>query len=307
MEHILTALIPIFLLILIGYFFKRIKFPSNDFWASADKLTYFVLMPSLLVYKLSTANLEGLEAFDFVFVGLLAIIAVLIISIVINFKVKTSGAPFSSIVQGAVRFNTYVFLALVSAIFADEGIALAALLITFAIPLINFICITVFALYVNDKKATLLGLIKSIITNPLIVACFIGGIINYLNLSMPIVAINLLEILSAAALPMGLLSVGFSLDLNSIKEARLELILVTVLKLVIMPVCMFFIGKGFGLEGLLLSILIIFSAMPTAPSSFVLARQLGGDIKLMSAIITMQTLVSIFSISIILLLLQFYI
>ena len=65
MEHIVTALIPIFLLILIGFYFKKIKFPSNDFWASADKLTYFVLMPSLLIYKLSTANLEGLKAFDF--------------------------------------------------------------------------------------------------------------------------------------------------------------------------------------------------------------------------------------------------
>lgn len=305
MEHILTALIPIFLLILIGYYFKRIAFPSTDFWASADKLTYFVLMPSLLVYKLATANLEGLEAFDFVLTGLLAIVAVLLISIFINFKVKTQGAPFSSIVQGSVRFNTYVFLALISAMFADEGIALAALLITFAIPLINFICITIFALYVNDKKATLIGLVKSIVTNPLIVACFLGGAINYLDFSMPIIALNLLKVLSAAALPMGLLSIGFSLDLNSIKEAKLELILATVLKLVIMPVCMYFVGKAFGLEGLLLSILIIFSAMPTAPSSFILARQLGGDTRLMASIITLQTIVSIFTISFILSLISF--
>ncbi len=59
MEHIISALIPIFLLILIGYLFKRIKFPSNEFWANADKLTYYVLMPSLLVYKLSTASLDA--------------------------------------------------------------------------------------------------------------------------------------------------------------------------------------------------------------------------------------------------------
>ena len=305
MEHILTALIPIFLLILIGYYFKTIKFPSTDFWSSADKLTYFVLMPSLLVYKLSTANLEGLEAFDFVITSLLAILAVLFICIFINFKVKTQGAPFSSIVQGSVRFNTYVFLALISAMFSDEGIALAALLISFAIPLINFICISVFALYVNDKKATLLGLIKSIITNPLILACFLGGGINYLDFSMPVLALNLLKILSAAALPMGLLSIGFSLDLSSIKEAKLELILSTCLKLIIMPLCMFFIGKAFGLSGVLLAILIIFAAMPTAPSSFILARQLGGDARLMASIITLQTIISIFTISFILSLIPF--
>ncbi len=120
-------------------------------------------MPSLLVYKLSTANLENLEAFDFVLTGLLALVFVLILSIVLKFKMNTQGAPFSSVVQGAIRFNTYVFLGLVSAILGDKGIALAALLITFAIPAINVICITVFAFYVNDTKATFLGMIKSII------------------------------------------------------------------------------------------------------------------------------------------------
>ncbi len=297
MEHILSALIPIFLLILIGYYFKRIKFPSNDFWANADKLTYFVLMPSLLIYKLSTADLQGLEAFDFVLTGILAIFFILVFTVVINFRTKTAGAPFSSIVQGSVRFNTYVFLALISAMFGDEGIALAALLITFAIPFINFICITIFAIYVNDEKATLKGLIKSIITNPLIVACVIGGSINYIDLDLPLVALNVLKILSASALPMGLLSVGFALDLSSIKEAKSELIVASFLKLVAMPIIMFGFGRMFGLETLLLSIVLIFAAMPTAPSSFILARQLGGDTKLMASIITLQTLLSLVSVS----------
>ena len=300
MEHILGALIPIFLLILIGYYFKRIKFPSNDFWASADKLTYYVLMPSLLIYKLSTANLDNIEAFDFVLTGILGIFAILIITLLINFKTKTAGAPFSSVVQGTVRFNTYVFLALIASMFGDEGIALAALLITFAIPLINIICITIFAVYVNDQKATFSGMIKSIVTNPLIVACVIGGSINYIDLTIPIIALNVLKILSASALPMGLLSVGFSLDLRSIKEAKLELVISTVLKLLIKPVCMYGVGIYFGLDTLFLSIVVVFAAMPTAPSAFVLARQLGGDIKLMASIITLQTIVSIFTISLIL-------
>lgn len=305
MEHIFSALIPIFLLILTGYFFKRIKFPSNEFWVNADKLTYFVLMPSLLIFKLSTASLDGLEAFDFVLTGILAISSLLFISIILNFKFKTPGAPFSSVVQGAVRFNTYVFLALISAIYGDDGIALAALLITFAIPFINFICITTFAVYVSDVKASLKGLIKSIVTNPLIVACFIGGGINYLDISMPVITVNFLSVLSAAALPMGLLSIGFSLDLSSIKEAKVELVLASLLKLVIMPIAMFSIAKLFGIQGVLLSLLLIFSAMPTAPSSFILARQLGGDSKLMASIITLQTLLSLLSVSLLLWLLQF--
>lgn len=305
MEHILTALIPIFLLILTGFSFKKIDFPSAEFWKNADKLTYFVLMPSLLVYKLSTADLKELEAFDFVLTGLLALVFVLILSIVLKFKMNTQGASFSSVVQGAIRFNTYVFLGLVSAILGDKGIALAALLITFAIPAINVICITVFAFYVNDTKATFLGMIKSIIKNPLILACLLGGSINYFDIYTPIIAVKFIEILSASALPLGLLSIGFALDLSSIKEAKTELIVSSILKLVIMPLTMFVIGKLFSLEPFLLTILIIFGAMPTASSSFILARQLGGDTKLMASIITFETLFSLFTVSFILGFLQY--
>ncbi len=300
MQHIISALIPIFSMILIGYFFKKIKFPSNDFWASADKLTYYVLMPSLLIYKLASANLENLNALDFVFTGNIVIIIVLFFSIVINIKINVKGASFSSIVQGSVRFNTYVFLALVSSLYGDEGISLAALLITFAIPLINVICITIFAFYVNDKKATLFGLIKSIITNPLIIACVIGGSINYFDITLPIIVENIFKILSSAALPMGLLSVGFSLELQALKEAKAALFVSIFLKLFIMPVVMYAFGVYFKLDSLLLGIVVIFAAMPTAPSSFVVARQLGGDIKLMASIITLQTILSIFVLSFIL-------
>ncbi|XOB62057.1 AEC family transporter [Campylobacterota bacterium DY0563] len=305
MEHILTALIPIFLLILTGFSFKKIDFPSAEFWKNADKLTYFILMPALLIFKLSTANLDNLNAIDFVITGILGIVFILVISIIIKFKMDTSGASFTSIVQGAIRFNTYVFLGLIAAILGDEGIALSALLITFAIPIINIICITVFAIYVNDTKATFIGMIKSIVKNPLIVACVIGGSINYFDFYMPIIAVKFLEILSASALPLGLLSIGFALDLNSIKEAKLELVVSSVLKLVVMPVAMFFIGKLFALDSFLLTILIIFAAMPTASSSFILARQLGGDTKLMASIITFETLFSLFTVSFILGFLQY--
>jgi len=300
MEHIVSALIPIFLLILLGYLFKKIKFPSNEFWSNADKLTYYVLMPSLLIYKLSTAKLDGLEAFDFVLTGILGILAVLFINLILNFKSKASGALFSSVVQGSLRFNTYVYLALVTAIFGDEGIALAALLITFTIPLINVICITIFAVFVNDKKANFFGMIKSIITNPLIIACIIGGGINYSDFTLPIITLNLLKILSASALPMGLLSIGFSLDLSSIKDAKIELLLASILKLFLMPLFMYLIGTYSDLSPLLLAIVIVFASMPTAPSSFILARQLGGDTRLMASIITFQTLLSVLSISLIL-------
>lgn len=292
MEHIFSALIPVFGLILIGYFFKRIKFPSHEFWPQADKLTYYILMPALLIYELSNASLNSKNSFSFVIAALLAIFFTMIILIIINKIKPTNASSFTSVIQGGIRFNTYVFLALSGAIFGKEGLVLSAIILTFAIPFINVLCITIFALYVSNDKLNFLYLIKSIITNPLIVACVIGGTINFIGIEFPVVINNTLAILSKAALPMGLLSVGFGLVIKEISSFKSELIISSFAKHLIMPILIFVFAKYFELDNMMISILVLFAVLPTAPSSFILARQLGGNMGLMSSIITVQTLLS---------------
>ena len=304
MTHIFSALIPVFSLIMIGYFFKKIKFPSYDFWQGADKLTYYVLMPSLLVYKLSSASLSTSNNIYFVLTALLMISIVLIILLIIHKIVVFEASSFTSIVQGGIRFNTYVFLALVDSIFADEGLVLAAIILTFVIPYINIICISVFAFYLNKSTLTFFYVLKSILTNPLIIACFIGGSINFLSVDIPVILDKTLEILSQAALPLGLLSVGFGLVIKEIKSSKKEIFTSNVAKFIISPIVMYALCVFFNLDKQMTSILIIFSVLPTAPSAFVFARQLGGNVKLMSSIITVETLFSVFMI---ILVLQYFI
>jgi len=292
MIDILTALIPIFSLIMIGYFFKKIKFPSHDFWPQADKLTYYILMPSLLIYKLSTASINSTNSTNYVLTALITIFIVLLILFIFNKLFNFQVDSFTSIVQGGIRFNTYVFLALADAILGDNGIVLAAILLTFVIPFINILCISTFALYISQNKLTFMYFFKSIVTNPLIIACFIGGTINFLNISIPVVLENTLDILGQAALPLGLLSIGFGLVLKEIKSSKKDIIVSSFAKHLLTPIIMFFIANAFSLDKEMIAVLLIFSVLPTAPSSFILARQLGGNISLMSSIITIQTLIS---------------
>ena len=294
MIHIITALIPIFTLIVIGYFFKRIKFPSYEFWPQADKLTYFVLMPALLIYKLSTATLDFQNNINYILTALITISIILVLLIIVNKFFSFEADAFTSIVQGGIRFNTYVFLALADSIFGDTGLVLAAILLTFVIPFINVLCISIFALYLNDNKLKFSFLLKSIVTNPLIIACVIGGSVNFIGVDIPIIIEKTLAILSSAALPLGLLSVGFGLVLKEIKSSKSEISVALLSKLLITPIIMFVIASIFSLDTQMVSILLIFAVLPTAPSAFILARQLGGDISLMSSIITVQTLFSIF-------------
>lgn len=291
MEYIFTSLVPVFGLILIGYFFKRISFPSHEFWPLADKLTYFVLMPALLIYTLSKAKLD-INSVNLVLVSLLAIFLTMIFLIVFNKLSPTNNSSFTSIIQGGIRFNTYVFLALSSSIFGNEGLILSAIILTFAIPFINILCVTVFAIYSQNNKLDFIYLVKSIVKNPLIIGCFIGGSLNILNISLPISISNIFKILSEAALPLGLLSIGYALVLKDMKNVKKDLFISSFAKFMILPIFIYTLGNLFDLNETMIAVLVLFSLLPTAPSSFILARQLGGDLPLMTTIITVQTLLS---------------
>ncbi len=290
MTLILNSLLPICILISVGYAFKYLKFPSTDFWPMADKFTYYVLMPSLLIYKLSIAKIDLSHTVSLVATTLSSIFLVLVLLVLLNFLLHFENKAFTSIAQGGIRFNTYVFLAFVDTAYGDKGLILAAIVMAFAIPFINVLCISVFAIYTRNGKFSLLSFLKTIIKNPLIGACVIGGVINATGLPLPLFGLKALSILSNAALPIGLLSVGVGLELKYLKYAKKELVVATVTKLLLFPLLSYGVGLLFGLSGISLSIAVIFGAMPTAVSAYILARELGGDVSLMASIITLQTI-----------------
>lgn len=300
MAHVIPALIPIFALILIGYFFKRISFPSQDFWPMADRFTYYVLIPSLLIYKLALAPTISAESIYLVLTTVFTTLSVLVLLILLNFWIKFEADAFTSVVQGGIRFNTYVFLALVDAIYGDVGLISAVIVITFIIPVINVLCITIFSIYIPKVHLSVWSVTRSILTNPLILACFIGGFINLVGIPVHVTLEKLLMILSNAALPLGLLSVGVGLHFREILSSKLGLILSNFIKLALFPLVMYLFAVYFQLSSMNTQIVIIFAAMPTAISSYILARQMGGDIQLMSSIVTVQTLFSILTIAVIL-------
>ena len=290
MNYVLNALLPICLIIFTGYAFKHAKFPSTDFWPKMDKFTYYVLMPCLLVYELAVAKIDLTHTVNLVATSLSGIFLILVILILLNMILHFENRAFTSIVQGGIRFNTYVLLALVNAVYGDQGLVLAAIVMAFAIPFMNILCISVFAIYLRDGKFSLLSFFKTIIKNPLIGACAIGGFLNFLGNPLPIFILKSISIISHAALPMGLLSVGVGLELKYLKYAKKELVVSSVAKLVIFPMVAYGLAQLMGLFGMSLCIAIIFASMPTATSSHIFARELGGDVSLMASITTLETL-----------------
>lgn len=247
-------------------------------------------MPALLLYKLSLAKIDLSHTVNLVATSMTSIVIVLGVLVLLNFLFKFENKAFTSIVQGGIRFNSYVLLAFVDTLYGDKGLVLAAIVMAFVIPFLNILCISIFAIYTRNGKFSFVSFLKTIIKNPLIGACVIGGAINLSGLHLPLFAIKSLAIVSNAALPMGLLSVGVGLELKYLKHAKKELFVSSAMKLLFFPLVSYGVGLLFGLSGMSLSIAVIFGAMPTAISAYILARELGGDVSLMASIITLQTL-----------------
>lgn len=128
MGILFTALSPIFALIFIGYGFKRIGFPAENFWPSLDRLTYYALIPALLVHKLATAKIEDtLDAFVMVEVILPLLLVLSLLLMLLQKFIGFKAPVYTSVYQGAVRYNTYVYLALIDNLYGDKGIVLCGI------------------------------------------------------------------------------------------------------------------------------------------------------------------------------------
>jgi len=167
---LLPTLGPIFLLILLGQWFFRRGFPDPDFWLQAERLTYFVLFPSLLIQRLASANLAPYRDYAAVILLTMTAASALLFPLARGLGVGPRG--FAAVYQGAIRFNTYIALALASALYGPSGVALMALIIAIEMPLVN-----VLAVWVLSRGQGILGagsLVKMLLSNPLIVAALIG-------------------------------------------------------------------------------------------------------------------------------------
>jgi predicted permease len=294
---VVLSILPIFFIIVVGAFFRKIAFPDAGFWNGAEKVTYYVFLPALLVSKMSTAEMGDIDVFSLtvLLVSMLLLPAGLMLFgqwVSKKYSVLTNSV-FTSVFQGGLRFNTYVGLAIVTALYGSEGVVIALVMVAVMIPLVNVLCVIVLEIYVDKSSARRYRrLLLSIISNPLILACVLGATINIGNIELHSVLREILTLFSQVALPLGLLTVGAALSLKAFKGIAIPLVTSCVVKFALLPALAVMLAGVLGIGGLEQQVLLVLAVLPTATSSYVLAKQLGGDADLMAAIITVQTLLS---------------
>jgi malonate transporter len=303
MLSVIFAIIPIFLLIALGGGLKRFNFPGDAFWPLADKMTYFIFFPALLVDNLSNARLGNLDP-----TGMLgALLAVILLQAALVYLLrplaKVDGPGFTSLFQGSVRFNTFVGLGAVAALDGGAGITLFAIAIALAIPVLNVLCVLTLARYgAHGQSTSFKGQALFLIKNPLIIACLIGIAMNLAGLSLPRGIEPMFKMLGSMAAPMGLLTVGAGLQWEAARNGGRAVLLACALKLAIYPLMLFAAAKLWGLGPLETQVMVLWGAMPTASASYILARQMGGDAPLAAAIVTISTVLAFVTVPIFMLL-----
>jgi hypothetical protein len=298
--ELLLALWPLFALIVAGYLLRRQAFPNEAFWPGAERLNYFILFPALLLSSLATAPLDNpaLPRLALaVMLGLgLAWLALLLVRRVRGWPAGRFGA-FS---QGTLRFNTYLGLAAVGSLSGQQGLTLAALMLALMVPTVNVL--SVWSL-TAERGVSARSLLLPILKNPLILACLAGALINLSGIGLPGGSERLLGLLAAASLPLGLLCVGAALKPEQLSGEIPALLGNSLLRLLGMPLLAWAVAYGLQLPPMESTLLVLFFALPTAPTAYVLTRQLGGDSQLMAGLITLQTLLAAASLPLLLLLL----
>ena len=292
------AIAPIFLIIATGYLLFRFRVVGESVWSAIEHLCFYLLLPFLIIRTLSRANLGSVPVVDFMLVLVVAILGMSVLLILIHGifwrRFPDSGPSFSSVFQGATRFHGFVAIAVIGPLYGDQGVTLAALALAIMVPLLNAISVIVLSIYGrHEAERDWIGTLVKIVKNPLIIACAAGLLFNWLG--VPDILFSAIDIIGAGGLGLALLAVGAGMKPGQAAQNKLLVTTGVLIRLIGMPAIVIGMSWLVGLDGLARTVAIIAGAVPTAASSYVMARKMGGDAELMSNIVTFQMIAAFFT------------
>ena len=307
---VINAILPIILMILVGYFLKRIKLLEENVAKKLNTLVFRVFLPIMLF--LNVYKIQSFSEIDFVFVWYAVGITVLLflIGIPIMGLLFKDNRQRSVMLQGIFRANyALVGIPLAESLFGSEGSIMAALLSAFIVPIFNIlavICLTIYS--AGDKKPSIAGVFKGIAKNPLIQGIFCGFIALGLRAILVELGVEFrltdmapiyktLQNLSSIATPLSLLVLGARFELSAIPYLKKHIIIAVINRVVIVPL----VGISLALAlnrftGAQFASFIACFCTPVAVSSVPMSQEMGADADLMGQIVVWTTVFSAFSI-----------
>ena len=291
MSAFLIALLPVILIVALGQLLSTRRWIAPEAFRSIDRLSFLILLPALIVRALANAEFDT-APWQMVVTLIAAQCLMGLVGLAAYGWPGISRPAIGTIIQSNVRWNTIIALSLGAALFGDEGVALVGLAAAVMIPAANVLSVYALTAHAERPPGVKPRPFLAMTRNPLVIACLIGITLAALHIKIPVALDETLKILANAAIATGLLSAGAGVDLKALGRAGLRTFVWSVVRLVGMPAIVLAIGLMIGLSGLPLAIALLCAATSTAPNSYVLARELGGDTTLAANLIAVQTLLA---------------
>ncbi len=279
--------------------------PDLSFWEVNDKLCYWVLIPALLFHFISQVSLSSEMLYIYAVIVFAGFVVTFSFSIFLGKILGYTPEVWTSILQGSMRQNAFIALAIAGSFYGSEGLKIASLFMFIYVPTINIIIITTMVMSLNksnqkDSKKAISNIFIEISKNPFILAMIAGLLVSLFPLERISVLIDTTELLGSAALPIMLLTIGAKIKVRDLTLKITPIIISNSLKLIILPIMVYFVASYFNLSQIEIVVAVIFASVPTAAMSYSLAQQFGADHQLMRAILTTQVALSFITIPLLL-------
>lgn len=293
--NFLQLLFPDFSLIVCGYLVCRYTSLNRTVWEQVETLVYYFLFPVLLFQSIVRSPLDLSAASTLIGAGLLTGLTGILLAYSLPFVPwlgrHIDPREHASSAQVAFRFNSFIGLALADRLAGGAGLQMIAVLMGVCIPLFNIAAVWPMARHAGR------GFLRELVRNPLILATATGLTANLLGFALPVWLEPTVTRIGAASIALGLMAAGAGLQLGHLSQAKALAVALLTIKHLLMPLAAIGLARAFNLSFEQTTILLAFSALPTASSAYVLAARMGYNGGLVAGLVTLSTMLGVLSLT----------
>jgi predicted permease len=286
-------LFPDFSLILCGYLVCRYTALNRTVWEQVESLVYFFLFPVLLFHSIVRTPLDLQAASHLIMAGLLLGLGTIAVTYALPFLPLIGRHIDTRLHAGSAqvgfRFNSFIALALADRIAGPQALLLIAVLIGVCVPLFNVAAVWPMARHGQR------GFWRELARNPLIIATGSGLLANLVGVHIPSWIEPTIQRIGAASLALGLMAAGAGMQFGHLAKAKTLAIGLLAIRHWIAPLIAWGLAQAFALDQVQTSVLLAFSALPTASSCYVLANRMGYNGAYVAGLVTLSTLLGMVS------------
>ena len=286
-------LAPDFSLILLGFLLCRYTALNRAVWEQAEKLVFFVFFPVLLFHSIVKSPLDLSATSGLIMGGLTLAASGIALTYVLPYLpwlgARLDRREHAACAQIGFRFNSFIALAMAERLAGPEGLLLIAVLIGVCVPVFNMAAIWPMARHSQTNFG------RELLRNPFIIATVSGLLANLMGFHIPNWLEPSVSRIGAGSLALGLMAAGAGMRLGSMKEAKALSVAVLLIKHMLLPLVALFLSHALDLSKAQTLVLLAFSALPTAPTAYVLAARMGYNGPLVAGLVTLSTLLGLLS------------